>query len=153
MSRKPSKSGKPSTGGVPFGNSHVKFVGDDAAASPVSKAGRKEFVPNQILDWLHDSPRSAAEPVDMRRLPVSSVPGLEWVWCSCVKCKRTRRTIHWWGLGDACDHEGGWHEPTNNNPKGFSNESIHGTFASWCRDMGLTIPRAKEKTKEENVWS
>lgn len=94
--------------------------------------------------------------LDMRRLlGESSVPGLEWVWWSCVKCKRTRRGIHFWAFWGGCDHEGGWHEPTNNNPKGFSNESIFGTFASWCRDMGLKLPRGPrtKAEEEENPWT
>lgn len=93
--------------------------------------------------------------VDMRH--VSSVPDHIWVWWCCVKCHRERHTVHWWAtfVREGCSHEDGWHEPTNNNPKGFTHEGIHGTFASRSRDMGLSeaVPEPKKIEMEEDVWA
>jgi hypothetical protein len=90
--------------------------------------------------------------LDLRRLLVSSVPGLTWVWFSCIKCKRTRYGIHWWALFDGCDHQGGWHEPTNNNPKGFSNDGLYGTFPQWLESVGLTMESMGAEATE-NPWA
>jgi hypothetical protein len=140
------------------GRSSVRFVGEvvDGDAPPVPKK-RKSAEPvwrSDVVAGAADS-RSLPDPtLGVRALYRSSFAGLAWVWWSCTICKRTRYGVHWWALWWGCDHEGGWHEPTNNNPKGFSNESIHGTFASWCRSMGLTLPRAlKEIVEEASPWT
>lgn len=135
----PSKrSVKSKPGGISFGNSRVKFVGDDAEMASVSKAGRQKFVPNQRLDWLHDS-RPATEPVDLRRL--SSDSSLDWVWWCCLQCHNERFTVRFWAFvgNKGCVHE----KPAT-------------SFASWCRDMGLVVPRKPKtttETTEEDVWS
>lgn len=142
MAKRPKKDGKSSPGGLPFGNRHVKFVGDASEASSLSEAGAKKFVPNQRLDWLHDGYQPPAEPVDLRRL--SSGSTLDWVWWCCLKCHRENYGVRWWALvgKDGCTHD-----PHDKNQR---------SFASWCRDMGLTLPRgpkAQPVNEDDNPWT
>lgn len=139
-------------------SSSVRFVGEvaDADAPPVPQKRQpvESVWVGVVVASIADSESLPDPTLDMRRLlGQSGFNGLEWVWWSCTICKRTLRGIHWWALWGGCNHEGGWQEPTNNNPKGFSNESIHGTFASWCRNLGLVIPRMKSKVIEDDPWS
>lgn len=53
----------------------------------------------------------------------------DWVWASCVVCRRTRRTTMYIAERGPCDHGDMWEVPTLSGRGGWStNVEIHGKF-------------------------
>lgn len=82
-----------------------------------------------------------------------------WVWWSCLRCRVTIRTTHWWALNDGCSHGDFWKDRYGQSR---SNREIHGTFDQWCSRAGLTAPPQHRLTaappppptaeEEDNPW-